>query len=288
MEKFLNQLYSYEYFGIYLIISIIILVLLFIIILFFGKKDKKEREIEATKKLLQINDENAFKEDSIEEKLEIGNINSENLENDTLIMSSIEDVPSINTISENEIPDPVLPVQEEVKEEIIEPVIESPVVEPIITEKKTEESNKIETNSPILSKVEEKPLIFNELNIDSDLKEDIKPVETPVVETDEIEVPTFNFDEIVKDVEQTKKEQTYTKGPQIFSSVYVPEKEEIELPKESEEVKIDSDLDFELPSLKKEVATEEEKNEKQEEKIEMPVLNDYNLDNLSGETYTIK
>ena len=51
MQEILNKLYGYEYFGIYLIVSIVVLVLLFIFILFFGKKDQKEREIEATKKL---------------------------------------------------------------------------------------------------------------------------------------------------------------------------------------------------------------------------------------------
>ena len=64
MEEFLNNLYSYEYFGFYLIVSIIVLVLLFIIILFFGKKDQKVREIEATKKLQNGNmkDENTLRE----------------------------------------------------------------------------------------------------------------------------------------------------------------------------------------------------------------------------------
>ena len=124
------------------------------------------------------------------------------------------------------------------------------------------------------------------------------PVEEPKSTESEIEVPEFNFDEIVKDVEEVKQNNTYTKGPQIFSSVYVPEKKEetIEL---KEEIKVeepveekielvkpavDEELDFELPTLKKEEVKEEPKFE---EKIEMPVLNDYNLDELSGETYTI-
>jgi len=113
MEELLNKLYNYEYFGIYLIISIIILVLLFIIILFFGNKDKKEREIEATKKLQQINND-AFKEDSLGEKLELS---QETLENDTIIVPSIENVSGMTATSDNEIPEPVLPVQEEVVSE---------------------------------------------------------------------------------------------------------------------------------------------------------------------------
>jgi len=63
MEEVLNKLYSYEYFKVYFITSIIILIILFIIILFFGKKDQKTREIEATKRLQQLNlDDNAFKD----------------------------------------------------------------------------------------------------------------------------------------------------------------------------------------------------------------------------------
>ena len=73
MEEFLESLYNYEYFGFYLIISIIVLVLLFLVILFFGKKDQKVREVEATKKLQQINAE-AFKEEETKEKVEVNTL----------------------------------------------------------------------------------------------------------------------------------------------------------------------------------------------------------------------
>lgn len=295
MEEFLNKLYSYEYFGIYLVISILVLILLFIVILFFGKKDQKEREIIATKKLQQIN-EDAFKDDSIEEKLEVTNeeklevTNEEKLENDTIIVPTIDEVPSIMEVSENEIPEPVLPTSEDIQvEEPVEPVMDIPVVEdaPIPTIEP-----EVEEITPLLDKIEEKPLVFNDFNIEPEEKiVDIK-LEAKEAEKEEIEVPTFNFDEIVKSVEETKKEQTYTKGPEIFSSVYVPEKEEVELPKvEESKVKVENDLGFELPTLKKTTPVEEPKEEViteiKEEKIEMPVLHDYNLDNLSGETYTI-
>ena len=55
MDNFLNNLYSYDNFGIYLIIAIVILVILFFLILFFGKKDKKNRELEETKRLQKLN-----------------------------------------------------------------------------------------------------------------------------------------------------------------------------------------------------------------------------------------
>jgi len=274
MEEFLNNLYSYEYFGFYLILSIIVLVILFIIILFFGKKDQKEREIEATKKLQQINSE-AFKEETNEEKLELS---SEHYLDDTIVVPNINDVPIFNNVEEDdEIPEPVIPVVEQEEPVVDEIKIEAPVVE--------EEQQEEFSFEPLLEKIEEKPLAIDNTNIfNEEFVEQV--IETPKVEikpvVEEIEVPEFNFDEIVKDVEEVKLNESYNKGPQIFSSVYVPEKKEepvIEMPKaEIPAVKEEEDLGFELPSLKKEETKEE---------IEVPVLNDYNLDELSGESYTI-
>ena len=282
MEKFLNNLYSYEYFGFYLILSIIVLILLFLIILFFGKKDQKHREIEATKKLQQINEE-AFKEDSIEEKVEINNISSEKNIEDTIVVPNIEDVPTLNFVETNEeIPEPELPIMEVNENVVQDEKIEMPIEEEINFE-------------PLLDRLEEKPLVFENTNVfTNDFVKEIE--ETPIVKqeepvkTEEIEVPVFNFDEVVKEVEEVKNTTNYSKGPQIFSSVYVPEKkeepkEEIELPKIEVEVeKALEDLEFELPTLKKE---EPKVVEETKEEIEKPILNDYNLDELSGETYTI-
>jgi len=188
-----------------------------------------------------------------------------------------------------EIPEPVLPtipennIKEEIKEEI-------PNNEPIKTDNfiNVEPVNRLveePTIKPLLEKVEEKPLAFDNIpkieqvdnNIKTEEKEDIKP----------IEVPTFNYDEIMKSVEQTKKEEVkeesvnLKKGPEIFSSVYVPEKKVSESVFNSnvETSKVsDGDLDIELPVLKK----------KTDDKIEKPELKDYNFNDLSGETYDIK
>ena len=72
MEKFLDNLYSYENFGIYLIIAIVVLIILFFVVLFFGKKDKKIRELEETKRLEKLNPD-LFKldEPKKEDELEI-------------------------------------------------------------------------------------------------------------------------------------------------------------------------------------------------------------------------
>jgi len=308
MEELLNKLYNYEYFGIYLTISIVVLILLFIIIFFFGKKDQREREKTATLKLQQINAD-AFKDDSIEEKVEI---EKDKLENDTIIVPTIDDVPSITNITEEEIPEPILPIIEESKESILDvkEIIETPNIKinEITKEEPVIESIKdidpvVEEITPILEKVEEKPLVFNNYTEKEEtvIPEIIEEKELSLDDNPTIAVPTFNFDEIVKDVEETKKEQSYKKGPEIFSSVYVPTKEKNEEPALEEKIETydsnpgsDDDFEFELPTLKKDIKVKENKEENQkeeetkEEKLEMPVLNDYNLDNLSGEIYTIK
>lgn len=316
MEELLNKLYSYEYFGIYLTISIVVLIILFFVILFFGKKDKKEREIIATKKLQQIN-EDAFKDDSIATNLEVNNnlVEDENERNLNIVNEQTNEIPEIDEVpsiinnveesNENEIPEPVLPnVEENTSVLNIEPIQDINVEESVIENNEELVSPVIEEISPILERVEEKPLVFNDLEVEEPVVPIIEQVkEEPIVEQsfeEEIEVPTFNFDEVVKSVEETKKVESYTKGPQIFSSVYVPEKKEepvveeskIEIPEVKEVSNISDDLDIELPTLKKDVVVEEKKEEpiieEKEDKIELPVLNDYDLDNLSGETYTIK
>ena len=295
MEDFLNKLYNYEYFGTYLMIAIAVLVLLFIIVLFFGKKDQKKREIEETKKLQQINNQDAFKEEnnvaSVEvpsEVAETPTLTQEKLENDTIIVPNINNIsPEMNvenladatnteTLEVNnnsavdEIPEPVLP-QEELNinaSDNMQPSI-SEIPEPVI--------------NPILDKEEEKPLVFNEPvnetpafnNIESQFVTPEPEMPAPSVQL--TDVPDFNFDEIISGVEEAK-EETVSKPKEVFSSVYAPEKETIELPKMEEKSAKNDDLDIELPTLKKEV---------EEEKIEMPVLNDYNLDNISGEDYNI-
>lgn len=327
MEEFLDKLYSNEYFGFYLIIAIIVLVILFLVILFFGKKDQRKREIEETRKLQQINAD-AFKEEENEFKLEGNVLVSENLQ-DTIVMPEVE-APTMNSISDNEIPEPIIPaVEMEVQEPVLEPLIEeiptvevpvmdTPVVEmevPVFEEEKVLEEapviieNTLDVNEePILERIEEKPLVFEDTTkfgndfinevLETPQQEEIK-IEPQKIEIPEIEVPVFNFDEVVKEVEEVKN-TNYNKGPQIFSSVYVPEKKieieepKIEIPVEKDEIEIPvekpsekveqtntSEFSFELPSLKKE-------EQKVEEKIERPILTDYNLDELSGETYTIK
>lgn len=273
MEEFLNTIYSYEYFGFYLLISIVLLVVLFLIILFFGKKDQKNREIEATKKLQQIN-EDTFKEDSIEEKVEVNNFEENKLEN-TIVVPKIDEVPTLNYIEDTEeIPEPVLPIIEDKFEEKV--------------------MDNHEIYEPILEKVEEKPLAIDNTNVfNNDFVNEVNDfqVETSKLDfhktnekkTEEVEVPVFNLDDIMKDVGDVKLVERYINREPIFSSVYVPEKEEIK--EEKLEIPVEKamdDLEFDLPTLRK-----DEKEETNVDEIDVPILKDYNLDELSGETYNI-
>ena len=259
MNEMLEKLYSYEYFGLYLLLSIIVLVLLFLVVLFFGKKDKVKREIEATRKLELINAE-AFKEEEIKDAVEV-KVNDELTKDNEL-----ENAPVIN--NESTIFD----------EPLLERIEEKPLkLEDTLIFNMNNEVKKEEVIDNTLVK-EEENIIVNEVTNNKEEQE----VEEFNFET--MEVPVFNLEEIVKDVENVKNTSTqnsYSKGPQIFSSVYVPEKKE-EIP-EKVEVPVEKaleDISFELPTLKNE--------EKENGEIKVPELTDYNLNELSGETYTIK
>ena len=300
MEEFLTKLYSYEYFSTYLIISIIILILLFIVILCFGKKDQKKREIEATKKLMQINEEAINDQFVMEEN---NNTSKDTLENDTIIVPNIGDINLDNNIvsdnnNEESIPEPVLPEisteslansslddipvvdlnsKDSFKEDSTPNVIEVPKLEKIEYPKFNASSD---INEPVLSSNEEKPFEFNDFNFNGSVispevpekKEEINQVK------EETRVPEFDFDKIVQNVEEVKKEEKKIE-PEIFSSVYAPLREEVreDRPKDLES----DDEEFELPTLKKEV-------QKETKDIDVPKLNDYNLDEISGETYNIR
>ncbi len=319
MEEILTKLYSYEYFSTYLIGAIIVLIILFIIILFFGKKDQKKREIEATKKLMQINAETTDDQFVIEEN---SKTEAERLENDTIIVPNINELnigESVENNKDAEIPEPVLPdnsnnevVHELNSVENVAPTInpepafselqdnvamanelpkvdETPIMN--INEQDAFKAEKTETpvelnipnnvEEPVLSSYEEKPLVFDDFNFNGNviMPEVAQPQkETPVLE--EVSVPEFNFDEIVKNAEEVKKEEEpieIQKPTEIFSSVYVPEKKE-EFVEKAQEPEED---EFELPTLKKNVG-------ETNRELDIPKLNDFNLDDISGESYNIK
>ncbi len=327
MEEFLNRLYNYEYFGTYLLISIAVLILLFIIVLFFGKKDQKNRELEATKKLQQINVDDAFKEDTLGDTVEVPITNNEETLDNTIAVPQIDVLNTDNNLNNNE---EIISNASDLNNDDVNSSLESlnEVIPPIdssvdmavdmtakdssldsispfvkkefesiknnpVNENEEESINKEEVISPepILEKEEEKPFAFESFDVG----------DTP-------SVPEFDFDKIIRDIEESKKElmaeekqapeedfvilkpesddkveektsspeNVIQSRPEVFSSVFVNNEEpEISKPVEDDE----NEEDFELPALKEDVKVEN----KFESNISMPSIND-----LSGETYNIK
>lgn len=321
MEELLNKLYSFDYFGYYLLIAIVILLILFIIILFFGKKDQHKREVEATKKLQQINnDDNAFKEENNIVPLEIQpNIenNAENLKPEVSVESikEVMEAPSIiNSLDsvDNEIPEPVLPKDEEVSQEEFTSLKEVPAItedginESLQTtiglENKEagafEQPQKVE---PMFEETREPNFAFEDVNkpIEPLEKEENIINNTHAVEAvneplfNEVEVPEFNFEEIIKGVEETKetvempnslekptidlKEDEKTPVKNLNHGPQIFSSVYVPLENEEKSVPKKEELDIELPLLKK-----------KEETVIKPELKGYDINALTGEEYNLK
>lgn len=255
MDNFLNNLYSYDNFGIYLIIAIVILVILFFLILFFGKKDKKNRELEETKRLQKLNPD-LFKLDDEKDKVE--------------------------SIQENKI-----------EEEEIKPIIneEESIIDngPTIIDENISENNEAEEIKPILTKEEEKPLVIEEEPLIIEEKKEEELPEIPAYNPSEIAKEVEEIKEENKEVEhiddpEEKVEKTTTPNVEVFSSVYVPKEE---IPKvEEEKLVIDNEDDeFELPALKTD--EEEELISEPQKQKENNSFSSVDLDSIAGESYNI-
>lgn len=255
MDNFLNNLYSYDNFGIYLIIAIVILVILFFLILFFGKKDKKNRELEETKRLQKLNPD-LFKLDDEKDKVE--------------------------SIQENKI-----------EEEEIKPIIneEESIIDngPTIIDENISENNEVEEIKPILTKEEEKPLVIEEEPLIIEEKKEEELPEIPAYNPGEIAKEVEEIKEEIKEVEhiddpKEKVEKTTTPNVEVFSSVYVPKEE---IPKvEEEKLVIDNEDDeFELPALKTD--EEEELISEPQKQKENNSFSSVDLDSIAGESYNI-
>lgn len=255
MDNFLNNLYSYDNFGIYLIIAIVILVILFFLILFFGKKDKKNRELEETKRLQKLNPD-LFKLDDEKDKVE--------------------------SIQENKI-----------EEEEIKPIIneEESLVDngPTIIDENISENNDVEEIKPILTKEEEKPLVIEEEPLITEEKKVEELPEIPAYNPSEIAKEVEEIKEENKEVEhiddpEEKVEKITTPNVEVFSSVYVP-KEEIPKVEEEKLVINNEDDEFELPALKTD--EEEELISEPQKQKENNSFSSVDLDSIAGESYNI-
>ena len=255
MDNFLNNLYSYDNFGIYLIIAIVILVILFFLILFFGKKDKKNRELEETKRLKKLNPD-LFKLDDEKDKVE--------------------------SIQENKI-----------EEEEIKPIIneEESIIDtgPTIIDENISENNETEEIKPILTKEEEKPLVIEEEPIKIEEKKEEELPEIPAYNSSEIAKEVEEIKEEIKEVEhidesEEKAEKITTPNVEVFSSVYVPKEEKPKV--EEEKLIIDNEDDeFELPALKTD--EEEELISEPQKQKENNSFSSVDLDSIAGESYNI-
>lgn len=255
MDNFLNNLYSYDNFGIYLIIAIVILVILFFLILFFGKKDKKNRELEETKRLQKLNPD-LFKLDDEKDKVE--------------------------SIQENKI-----------EEEEIKPIIneEESIIDngPTIIDENISENNEAEEIKPILTKEEEKPLVIEEEPLIIEEKKEEELPEIPAYNPSEIAKEVEEIKEENKEVEhinepEEKVEKTTTPNVEVFSSVYVPKEEKSKV--EEEKLVIDNEDDeFELPALKTD--EEEELISEPQKQKENNSFSSVDLDSIAGESYNI-
>lgn len=255
MDNFLDNLYSYDNFGIYLIIAIVILVILFFLILFFGKKDKKNRELEETKRLQKLNPD-LFKLDDEKDKVE--------------------------SIQENKI-----------EEEEIKPIIneEESIIDngPTIIDENISENNEDEEIKPILTKEEEKPLVIEEEPLITEEKREEELPEIPAYNPSEIAKEVEEIIEENKEVEhidepEEKVEKITTPNVEVFSSVYVPKEEKPKV--EEEKLVIDNEDDeFELPALKTD--EEEELISEPQKQKENNSFSSVDLDSIAGESYNI-
>ena len=262
MMDFIYELYKNDHFTMYLTIALVILIILFVVVLFFGKKDQK---LEETRRLQKIELENTFKEEptpatpvevtksAIEENL--GPVKEDIPLPDTNVMTSINTIEKPQTIDETvHVTDitPKVPVVEENE------TLDIPTIAVTNNHKDNEEESKPIT----LEELKNAPLIED----DEDINIDLSSLDKIKNEFDQIELP-----KIKDEVTEEPKEEKVFKPSQVFSSVYVNKKDEINTHNEEEKTTVvsepavnvnsnsklftiedDDDEDMELPSLKKE------------------------------------
>lgn len=291
MMDFIYDLYQNDNFVLYLTIALVILVILFVVVFFFGKKDQK---LEETKRLQKI-ELDTFKEEKEEpKKVEIPEIKEENEvdlakvdegeEKENAVKSIFDETQTLPLIKDDEVNTKLPDEPKEVEVTTFEPL-----------------PQKSDEEKPIFSTEDNKPLLNNvgddlskDLNELAKLKQELKNIDIPKEETNKEkpllvdEEDSSKLDKMIEDKKENysrlkdrNEEKKYTPGPQVFSSVFVNNKEEKsqekvieekveEKPKNISLFTIADDDNMELPSLKK------------EEKKEEP-----NIDKITGETYNI-
>lgn len=273
MLDFIYKLYQDDNFTLYLTIALIVLIVLFIIVLIFGKKDQK---LEETKRLQKLEMEDGFKEQKEEPiKVEVPEVPEININLTEEKASEAEEVKlpeevNVTVFDSNE--EPTLEVRENYNEDTSLSV--------------NDVNNNLDNNEPVVNE-EISEINFN----DQELENGLNNLSSIRDELDNIKIDLA--DEAVQAEEKIEEPVVKPNGPQVFSSVFVPEEkeelkvtEEVQEPKEEvvEEIKIPNMFDvdepdnFELPSLKKD-----------NNDAVLPDKDDtINLDDISGETYNLK
>lgn len=254
MRDFIQRLYELENFPVYLGIIIVILLIIFIIVYFLGKKDSSK--LEATQRIDKITDD-AFKETSVTEQVEV---------------SASEPVNQINPFLTNQKPSemtyPSIPIRvpepdlraPEIEYEMKAPEIEMDIKAPEIEYEMSAPEIEYEMKAP---EIEEPMMYAPEISVEAPVIEVEEPrIEAPIIsiEEDAVENKIDRFNELANSIEQElnalerkplfedkeepilpelKKEDT--KKIDVFSSVYGPKKE-VELTNDTTEI--------ELPKLK--------------------------------------
>lgn len=271
--EFLEQLYSNENFGLYLVIAIAVLVVLFFIVLFMGKKDQKASSVANEKTTEPVNNEQPVSLENNVEKVSVEE-NKNNVESPVILEQTapvveppkfnpepinpslvapeaplFKEVSEVNSLEVKELP------KEEVNLEKTQNVVMNEEVKPVIEENNEVEHKEFDfdalaeaINKELESFKESKPV---EEPVSAPVKEEVKPVieeksfSFPTfesVEPDKIPEPILNNE--LNEVKPVIEEKPRPVMPNVFSSVYVNKEE----PKH-EEVKPVKPAAFELPKM---------------------------------------
>lgn len=201
MMEFLDTLFSYDYFGPILFAIIAVLIVIFFIVLFFGKKDEKERKLEETRRLEELANVNAFKDESKISEVEVQKVEMPVIESNVVD----EEASSLETV--------FVPV--EITKEEESSVLENETINESYDEFKGTE------NEPVLMPISELPLITE--NEDVVLQNEVQVVKEeqegppfkiePSIPTN---IPKYDFEELAnsisKELEEIEKLSSKTIG----------------------------------------------------------------------------
>ncbi len=287
MMDFIYELYQNDNFVLYLTIALVVLIILFVVIFFFGKKDQK---LEETKRLQKI-ELDTFKEEKEDpKKVEVPEPKEEKVPEVVIKEDVVKEEKPVKSIFDET---QSLPLVKDGEEEIKPQLPKEPTDVEITTfkpelPKEAEEKPMFSLDNDDLSKdlseFEKLKQEFNNIDITKEeKKEEWKPlfVDEEVIPS-RLDRKIEEKEEIPTRLKDRNEEKKYTPRPQVFSSVFVNNKNEEktqenvveekieEQPKKFSLFTIADDENIELPSLKK------------DEKKDGP-----SIDNITGETYNI-